>query len=116
MDYKFANTIGGKLIAQLRRDTLEVIEVPNHMLPEAFQNKRDGVRSLAELEAMMKAEEPKLSDHEIEPAEKTQRVEKYRQQWEENETLKYDVDEYKLHRFETAFIKSAIAAGWIDDE
>jgi len=116
MSYKFENTIGGQLVAQLRRDIMEVIDVPNHMLPEAFQNRRDGGRSLAELEAMMKVEEPKLSDHEIEKAEKTQRVEKYRQQWEENETLEYDVDEYKLHRFETAFIKGAVAAGWIDDE
>ena len=116
MTYKFENTIGGQLLAQLRRDIMEVIEVPNHLLPEEYQNKRDGGRSLAELEAMMEVKEPKLSDHEIEKAEKAQRVEKYRQQWEENETLEYDVDEYKLHRFETAFVEGAVAAGWIEED
>ena len=116
MDYKFANTVGGKLVAQLKRDTMELIEVPNHMLPEAYRNHRDGGRSLAELESMMQEEEPKMSDHEIEKIEKTRRVEQYRQQWEENETIEYDVDEYKLHRFETAFVKGAVASGWIENE
>ena len=65
---------------------------------------------------MMQEEEPKMSDHEIEKIEKTRRVEQYRQQWEENETIEYDVDEYKLHRFETAFVKGAVASGWIENE
>ena len=116
MTYKFENTIGGQLLAQLRRDIMEVIEVPNHMLPEEYHNKRDGGRSLAELEAMMEVKEPKLSDHQIEKAEKAQRVEKYRQQWEENETLEYDVDEYKLHRHQLAFVKGAENAGWIESD
>jgi len=114
MDYNFANTISGQLLAQLRLDFMEVIEVPNHMLPEEYQNKRDGGRSLAELEAMMIVEEPKLSDWQIEKAEKAQRVEKYRQQWEENETLEYDVDEYRLHKHQLAFVKGAENAGWIE--
>lgn len=114
MDYNFANTISGQLLAQLRLDLMEVIEVPNHVLPEEFQNKRDGGRSLAELETMMKVEEPKLSDHEIEKAEKGKRAEKYRQQWEENETLEYDVDEYRLNKHQMAFVKGAENAGWIE--
>jgi hypothetical protein len=113
--YKFEDTIGGQLLAKVRLEIMEVLEPQNCMLPERFQNKRDGGRSLAELETMMKVEEPKLSDHEIEKAEKAKRVEKYRQQWEENETLEYDVDDYKLHRFELAFVKAAIAAGWVED-
>jgi hypothetical protein len=114
MDYNFANTISGQLLAQLRLDLMEVIEVPNHMLPEEYQDKRDGGRSLAELEAMMIVEEPKLSDWQIEKAEKAQRVEKYRQQWEENETLEYDVDEYRLNKHQMAFVKGAENAGWIE--
>ena len=116
MDYKFENTIGGQLVAQLRREFMEVIEVPNHMLPEEFQNKRDGGRSLAELETIMQPKVDTLSDHQIEKAEKAQRVEKYRQQWEENETLEYDVDEYRLHRHELAFVKGAEDAGWIEED
>ena len=116
MKYKFENTIGGQLLAQLRRDIMEVIEVPNHMLPEAYQNKRDGLRTLAELDSMMQPKVDTLSDHQIEKAEKAERVEKYRQQWEENETLEYDVDEYKLHRYELAFVKGAEDAGWIESD
>jgi len=116
MAYKFENTIGGKLLAQLRRDIMEVIEVPNHMLPEEYQNKRDGHRTLAELDAMTTEQVETLSDHQIEKAEKAQRVEKYRQQWEENETLEYDVDEYRLHKHELAFVKGAENAGWIESD
>ena len=110
------NTIGGELLERLRRATMEVIEVPNDLLPKEYRNLRDGGRSLAELEAMTQTEENTLSEHQIEKAEKSKRVEQYRQQWEENETIEYDVDEYKLHRFEMAFVKGAVASGWIEQE
>ena len=116
MTYNFENTIGGKLLAQLRRDLMEVIEVPNSYLPEAYHNKRDGYRTLAELDSMMQPVYDGPSDHEIEKAEKARRVEKYRQQWEANEKIEYDVDEYKLHRYELAFVKGAEDAGWIDKD
>ena len=116
MDYKFENTIGGKLLAQLRRDIMEVIEVPNSMLPEEYHNKRDGLRTLAELDAMSTPKSDVLSDHQIEKAEKAERVEKYRQQWEENETLEYDVDEDRLHKHELAFVKGAEDAGGIESD
>mgnify|MGYP001040454199 CR=1 FL=1 len=116
MSYKFENTIGGKLLAQLRLDIMEMIEVPNSMLPEAYQHKRDGGRSLADLDAMMQPVYDGPSDHQIEKAEKAERVKKYRQQWEENGTIEYDIDEYKLHRYELAFVKGAEDAGWIEVE
>ena len=116
MTYKFENTIGGQLLAQLRRDIMEVIEVPNHMLPEEYQNHRDGHRTLAELDAMSTPKADTLSEHQIEKAEKAERVEKYRQQWEANEEIEYDVDEYKLHRYELAFVKGAEDAGWIEKD
>ena len=116
MTYKFENTIGGQLLAQLRRDLMEAIEVPNHMLPEEYQNQRDGLRTLAELDAMTTEEVETLSDHQIEKAEKAERVEKYRQQWEANEEIEYDVDEYKLHRHQVAFVKGAENAGWIESD
>ena len=116
MTYKFENTIGGKLLAQLRQDFMEVIEVPNSMLPEKYHNNRDGIRTLAELDVMSTPKSEILSEHQIEKSEKAKRVEKYRQQWEENETIEYDVDEYKLHRHQLAFVKSAENAGWIENE
>ena len=115
MSYKFENTPCGQLMALLKQDLQHAFAWSNCVLPEACRNYRDGGSSLAELESMMTVEEPKLSDHEIEKIEKTRRIEQYAKQWEENETIEYDVDEYKLHRFETAFVKGAVAAGWIEN-
>ena len=35
MAYRFENTVGGKLVAKLREELCEVIEVDNSMLPES---------------------------------------------------------------------------------
>ena len=40
-------------------------------------------------------------------------VEKYRQQWETNEEIEYDIDEYKLHRHQLAFVKGAERTGML---
>ena len=117
MSYKFENTIGGQLLAQLREDIMHCIEVPNDMLPEEYRNNRDGVRTLAELEAMH-SEATQPSQHQLDKAAKAERCEKYRKQWEANESIEYDVDEDRLYKNELTFCKLASDAGWIeiDDE
>ena len=115
MTYSFENTVGGKLLAQLRLDIMEVIEVPNSMLPEEYQNHRDGCRTLADLDGMMrKVDTP--SQYQLDKAAKAERAEKYRQQWEENESIEYDVDEYRLYRNELAFVNAAVDAGAIEQD
>jgi len=117
MSYNFENTIGGQLVKQLEIAIKECIEVPNSMLPEEYHNNRDGVRTLADLEAMHnKATQP--SQHQLDKAAKAERCEKYRQQWEANESIEYDVDEDRLYKNELTFCKLASDAGWIelDDE
>ena len=117
MSYKFENTIGGQLLEQLRQDIVNCIEVPNDMLPEEYHNNRDGVRTLAELDSMyQESNEP--SQHVLDKAAKAERCEKYRQQWEANGSIEYDVDEYRLHKNELAFVEAAVKAGWmeLDDE
>ena len=117
MSYKFENTIGGQLLEQLRQDIVNCIEVPNDMLPEEYHNNRDGVRTLAELDSMYQ-ESSEPSQHVLDKAAKAERCEKYRQQWEANGSIEYDVDEYRLHKNELAFAEAAVKAGWIelDDE
>ena len=117
MSYKFENTIGGQLLAELRDAIMECVEVPNDLLPEEYRNNRDGVRTLAELEAMH-SEATQPSQHQLDKAAKAERCEKYRKQWEANESIEYDVDEDRLYKNELTFCKLASDAGWIeiDDE
>ena len=92
-------------------------QFPNSMLPEEYHNNRDGVRTLADLESMHNdATQP--SQHQLDKAAKAERCEKYRQQWEANESIEYDVDEDRLYKNELTFCKLAADAGWIeiDDE
>ena len=117
MSYKFEDTIGGQLLEQLREDIMQCFEVPNDMLPEEYHNNRDGVRTLADLDSMYR-ESNEPSQHVLDKAAKAERCEKYRQQWEANGSIEYDVDEYRLHKNELAFVEAAVKAGWmeLDDE
>ena len=117
MSYKFEDTIGGQLLEQLREDIMQCVEVPNDMLPEEYHNNRDGVRTLADLDSMYR-ESNEPSQHVLDKAAKAERCEKYRQQWEANGSIEYDVDEYRLHKNELAFVEAAVKAGWmeLDDE
>lgn len=49
---KFENTIGGKLVAELRQLTREMIVVPNSCLPASMHDNVRGGRTLARLEQM----------------------------------------------------------------
>jgi hypothetical protein len=49
MGYRFENTIGGQLIAKLREELSEVMEVPNSWLPESY-HAASGSRTLASVE------------------------------------------------------------------
>ena len=49
MEYRFENTIGGQLIAKLREEMSEVLEVPNSWLPESY-HAAAGFRTLASVE------------------------------------------------------------------
>jgi len=49
MEYRFENTIGGQLIAKLREEMGEVLEVPNSWLPESYRTAK-GSRTLASVE------------------------------------------------------------------
>ena len=113
MSYDFKKTIGGQLVEQYRQALMEAIEVPNHMLPEEYRNEKTGLRSLAELDTMH-TKECGPTQHQIDKAAKAQRVENYRQQWEDSETIEYDVDDDRQYRIEVAFVKGAVDNGWVE--
>ena len=104
-DYKFENTVGGKLVKELESAFRDCIVVPNHLLPAEFHDDiRDG-RTLTRLEQM-------CEEHDRGPTKfrelkdiKADNVENYRKQVEETESFEYNghVDELQLDRNEMAF-------------
>lgn len=113
---KFNNPETQAIYDELCRETREMIEVPNELLPVEFHNLRDGGRSLQELEDMMVAKEETESEFQKVKAEKARRIEVLRKQWEENpdSPLDYDEDEGKLYNNQLAFVGAMVKAGVIE--
>jgi len=98
-EFKFENTIGGKLIKELRREIQECIVVPNNWLPERFHDDvRDG-RTLAHLDQMCDTTDGETEHHKREHL-KAVNVENYRRQFEAHGKIEYsgNVDEMQLHK------------------
>jgi hypothetical protein len=103
-DYKFENTIGGKLIEELKREIQECIVVPNHLLPAEFHDDVRGGRTLARLEQMCEKHDRGPTKFRELKDIKAENVENYRKQVEENESFEYDghVDELQLYKNQLA--------------
>ena len=87
MEYRFENTIGGQLIAKLREELSEVMEVPNSWLPESY-HAASGSRTLASVEREFESRQIGVaSDHEQLKASKAELIEVYRSRVEQGEEL-----------------------------
>ena len=87
MTYRFENTIGGRLVAKLREEMSEVLEVPNSWLPESYHT-ASGSRTLASVEREFdKKRGDVVSDHEKLKASKAELIEVYRSQVEQGREL-----------------------------
>jgi hypothetical protein len=87
MGYRFENTIGGELIAKLREEMSEVLEVPNSWLPESY-HAACGFRSLASVEREFESRKTDVvSDHVELKASKADLIEIYAAQVERGEEL-----------------------------
>ena len=87
MEYRFENTIGGQLIAKLREEMGEVLEVPNSWLPESY-HAASGFRTLASVEREFESRQIDMaSDHEKLKASKAELIEVYRSQVERGKEL-----------------------------
>ena len=102
---KFENTVGGKLVKELKSAFRDCIVVPNHMLPVEFHDKVRGGRTLARLEKMCAENNRETSKFRELKDIRAENVENYRVQFEENESFEYNghVDELQLNRNEMAF-------------
>ena len=87
MTYRFENTIGGRLIAKLREELSEVMEVPNEWLPESYHTAK-GSRTLASVEREFESRKTDVvSDHVELKASKADLIEIYAAQVERGEEL-----------------------------
>jgi hypothetical protein len=87
MGYRFEDTIGGQLIAKLREEMGEVLEVPNSWLPESY-HAASGFRTLASVEREFENRQVDVaSDHEQLKASKAELIEVYRSQVEQGKEL-----------------------------
>jgi len=87
MEYRFENTIGGELIAKLREEMSEVLEVPNSWLPESYHT-ASGYRTLASVEQEFESRQVDVaSDHVQLKASKADLIEIYAAQVERGEEL-----------------------------
>ena len=88
MSYNFEKTIGGQLIAKLREELCEVIEVDNSMLPESYRVAL-GSRTLAEIdrEYNRRQAEKVESIHAEKKATKAELIEVYAAKVERGEAL-----------------------------
>ena len=103
-EFKFENTIGGKLYKSLIQAVEEVVEIPNSWLPEKYHDKVRGGRTLDRLAQMCDTRDG-MTEHRKLKAIKAENVENYRQQFAENESFEYNghTDDLQLYKNEMAF-------------
>ena len=81
---------GYELLAQFEKDIKECFTVPNHWLPEEFQDNRTDCVSLADVERKCDARDGcTLSNFEEESIERAKRVQIYRKQIDQGQEIEY---------------------------
>ena len=124
---KTGNCETDKLFVLLSRAVREGFDIPNDICPadlidrrtEKNNDPRQRRTSLAF--AVRKSNEkwePKVSQHELDKAEKARRIANYRKQWEANPEaeLVYDADELRLNTMQIAFCKAALSSRMMSPE
>jgi hypothetical protein len=110
---KFNNPETQAIYDAMIQNTHELFTVPNSMLPEAYHNKRDGGRTLENLNSLH-AKKTEESAHVVEKREKAERVKQYREQYETlgevnhqtqnpDFSIDYKVDEDRLYAKQIRF-------------
>ncbi len=105
----------------LRKLSRSMIEVPNSWLPEDYQNKVSGGRTLAELEKIYTKKVSIKNTKENEKNERLRRIEIYRQQFDasdnsDNFEISFEnPNDDQLYRNQMAFCSAMMRAGRIDE-
>ena len=115
-----------QLLNDLREATLDCFWVPNtvtldgetiNVLPQRYQDDREGGRTLRRCEEFYTDNvAPKLSQHEIDKAEKARRADVYRTQLESGIEIEYQEDEDRLYRNQVAFVGGMVSCGMLDED
>lgn len=120
-DFNFANTVGGKLVAELIKEWKNAIEVPNSCLPENFHDNVRGGRTLKRLEELCNKRD-KMSPHVKMKKLKDRNIARLAAQLGEGDTninqsldwSQNECDEIALNRHEIAMVNGMVSAGIID--
>lgn len=104
------------LFTKMDEAILEGIWVPNDLLPERYQDHREGGSTLARLDRIYNAEVLPNMEYQQTKAAKAERLEKYAAQYEAEGKFDYEVDEDKLYRNEQSFCSGMIRAGLLDGD
>ena len=103
-----------QLKAELEAATMEAIWIPNDLLPERYQDDREGGRTLDRIQEVYEREvEPNLEYQRIQ-AEKAKRVAKYAAEYAERGEFDYDVDPDMQYKKEQSFCNGLIRGGVLD--
>ena len=103
-----------QLKAELEAATMEAIWIPNDLLPERYQDDREGGRTLDRIQEVYEREvEPNLEYERIQ-AEKAKRVAKYAAEYAERGEFDYDVDPDMQYKNEQSFCNGLIRGGILD--
>ena len=105
-----------QLKAELEAATMEAIWIPNDLLPERYQDDREGGRTLDRIQEVYEREvEPNLEYQRIQ-AEKAMRVAKYAAEYAERGEFDYDVDPDMQYKNEQSFCNGLIRGGVLDSD
>jgi hypothetical protein len=123
-EFRFEDTEGGKLIAGLHADVVQLFDVPNSWLPESYRTEGTH-RALASVEKQYNREQAKRAERQARAdreAEKARNVERYAEQLdelverddrgafvrmsEEFDRSEIEHDDDGKYRWEVAFIKA----------
>ena len=105
-----------QLKAELEAATMEAIWIPNDLLPERYQDDREGGRTLDRIQEVYEREvEPNLEYQRIQ-AEKAKRVAKYAAEYAERGEFDYDVDPDMQYKNEQSFCNGLIRGGILDSD
>ena len=103
-----------QLKAELEAATMEAIWIPNDLLPERYQDDREGGRTLDRIQEVYEREvEPNL-EYQCIQAEKAKRVAKYAAEYAERGEFDYDVDPDMQYKNEQSFCNGLIRGGVLD--
>lgn len=111
----FENTPGGKLVAEMRKNTQELFVVPNSWLPAELHDNVRGGRTLARLNELCEKRDGETAHRKLK-ALKAENVARYRAELEAGSEISYDGhrDDIQLHKNEMALVAGMVSGGIID--